>query len=54
MSNTKIIEIKLNDNQKLSLPFQYTNRYNLDIMIILLLSFRRQLAMFIMPAKKII
>ena len=35
MSNTKIIEIKLNDNQKLSLPFQYTNRYNLDIMIIL-------------------
>lgn len=54
MSNTKIIEIQLEDNQNLSFPFEYANRYNLDIIIILLLSFRRQLAMFIMPAKKII
>lgn len=52
MNNGKIIEIR--DNQNVSLSFEYTNNYNLNIMIILLLSLREQLAMFIMPAKKII
>lgn len=52
VNNGKIIEIR--DNQNVSLSFEYTNNYNLDIMIILLLSLREQLAMFIMPAKKII
>ena len=52
VNNGKIIEIR--DNQNVSLSFEYTNNYNLKIMIILLLSLREQLAMFIMPAKKII